>query len=195
MTKLIVNLQGRKVLREKMRQSAPQPKLARGTAHAWLANSQYQHSHRSDFSSSHAVQLDGKSEYHLEIQIVDFRSGLRRTQYLASILTATERDGEAEEFHRQVIETFEKDLAPNHRETTIAKRVFARFYEFQKEFQKAVSLRYQIFEAASNQFGVEHPDTLGAMFDLAQSLRGAGRDSEALKMIQECQSTLALTYE
>ena len=117
------------------------------------------------------------------------------TQFLACILAATERDGEAEELHRQVIETLEEDLGPDHRNTTRAKRDFARFYEFREEFQKAASLRYQIFEAASNQFGVEHPDTLDAMFDLAQSLRGAGRDSEALRMIQECLSTLALAYE
>lgn len=59
------------------------------------------------------------------------------------------------------------------------------------EFQKASSLRYQIFEARSLSSGAEHPKTPASLYNLSLSLKRQGKDLEAMDRMTECRDKQA----
>ncbi|KFG77601.1 hypothetical protein MANI_021620 [Metarhizium anisopliae] len=59
---------------------------------------------------------------------------------------------------------------------------FARVFEENGRFLSAFELREKIFEASQRTLGDEHPDTLDAMNNLANSYRDLGRRQEAMEL-------------
>ena len=44
----------------------------------------------------------------------------------------------------------------------------------------------QVIETSKKKLGADHPDTLNSMSNLAFTLKGTGRETEAIRLMEEC---------
>ncbi|KAI9824171.1 MAG: hypothetical protein M1826_007429 [Phylliscum demangeonii] len=88
----------------------------------------------------------------------------------------------AEEIEKQVLETHERVLGPEHPETLRSMSILALTYAEQGRWDDAKKLQVQNLEIHKRVLGPEHPDTLASMHNLAWGYCKQGRWDEAAKL-------------
>ena len=93
---------------------------------------------------------------------------------LAAMLHAQGRYGEAEDVERQILQSSERMLGPDHPDTLSSMSNLAQTLYAQGDLGGARELQEQVLEAMARLQGQEHPDTLTSMKNLAQTLKAQG---------------------
>jgi hypothetical protein len=103
---------------------------------------------------------------------------------LAAMLHAQGRYREAEDVERQIFQSSERVLGPDHPDTLTSMSSLAQTLYAQGDLGGARKLHEQVVEAMVRLLGQEHPDTLTSMNNLAQTLYAQG-DLAGARKLQE----------
>src|SRR5258708_23923381 len=93
---------------------------------------------------------------------------------LAAMLHAQGRYGEAEDVERQILQSSERVLGPDHPDTLTSMNNLAQTLQAQGDLARAPEQQEPVIEARARRLGKEHPNKLTSMTNLAQMLQAQG---------------------
>jgi hypothetical protein len=86
----------------------------------------------------------------------------------------------------QVMEMSKKKLGADHPDTLTSMANLASTYRNQGRWDAAKELFVQVMETSKKKLGADHPDTLTSMNNLAFTWKGTSKETEAIRLIEEC---------
>jgi tetratricopeptide (TPR) repeat protein len=104
---------------------------------------------------------------------------------LALLYRGQERYDDAERLLLQVLKIEEQQHSEDHAEVLRTKNNIAHIYELQERYEDAAPLYYEVLEKRKSVLGINHPETIGHLYNMADFELRRGNPSAAMERLRE----------
>jgi hypothetical protein len=96
------------------------------------------------------------------------------------------KDVEAEKMSVQAIKVRKKILGREHNDTLSSMAMVGLAYKLRGQWDAAKELEVQVMEMSKKKLGADHLDTLTSINNLAFTWKGTGKETKAVRLMEEC---------
>ena len=104
---------------------------------------------------------------------------------LAEIVVSREELNRGLDLYEQILDSKERMLGEQHPETLSTLKAIARILRLQELPEEAEEIQFSVFTRLKKKHGLEHPETLRAMNELADLYMDAGKEIDAFQLSNE----------